>query len=290
MTFANIEYLGVDFRIKQRQPAWFAFGIWKSGSTLLFQILTYLAQRNDANWVSIPDDLFQKNIDFVGDYFSYIPEQLIQPGNIYGGFRIFPRSLAANLTFQEGRKVLMVRDPRDALVSQYFSFAKSHYIPEGDDQQSGPRRDLQNARKLVEQMTIDEFVIQQAPGMNEAMLSYRALLSDPQLLVLRYEDIIFNKSELLTILCEHFGWQLNDQDRADILHHVDIRPDQEDAEQFIRKVTPGDHVNKLKPETIASVNLLTKEAMDTFAYLAAVATPLRRTAAKPRKKAAERAK
>lgn len=285
MTFASVNYLGVEFRIKQQQPAWFAFGIWKSGSTLLFQILTYLAQRNDANWVSIPDDLFQKNIDFVGDYSSYIPERLIQPGNIYGGFRIFPRSLAANPTFQAGRKVLMVRDPRDALVSQYFSFAKSHYLPEGDEK-SGPRRDLQNVRKLMEQMAIDEFVIQQAPAMNEAMLSYRALLADPQLLVLRYEDVIFSKSELLTILCEHFGWQVNAQDRADILHHVDIRPDKEDAGQFIRKVTPGDHVNKLKPETIAMVNQLTKEAMDTFAYSATVATPLRRTAAKPRKKAA----
>ena len=286
MTIVNVEYLGVEFRIKQRQPAWFAFGIWKSGSTLLFQILTYLAQRNDANWVSIPDDLFQKNIDFVGDYASYIPERLIQPGNVYGGFRIFPRSLAANPTFQEGRKVLMVRDPRDALVSQYFSFAKSHYLPEGDEK-SGPRRDLQNVRKLMEQMSIDEFVIQQAPAMNEAMLSYRDLLSDPQLLVLRYEDIIFNKSELLTILCEHFGWRLSEQGRVDILHHVDIRPDKEDAAQFIRKVTPGDHVTKLKPATINAVNRLVKEAMDTYAYSATATTPLRRTAAaKPRRRAA----
>lgn len=70
MTLVAIEYLGVEFQVKQRQPAWFAFGVWKSGSTLLNEILIYLAQRNDANWVSIPDDLFLKNVDFAGDYSS----------------------------------------------------------------------------------------------------------------------------------------------------------------------------------------------------------------------------
>ena len=290
MTTVGIEYLGVEFQIRQRQPAWFAFGVWKSGSTLLNQVLIYLAQRNDANWVSIPDDLFLRNIDFAGDYSSYVPERLIQPGNVYGGFRSFPRSLTALPTFREGRKVLMVRDPRDALVSQYFSFAKSHYIPDGDEGE-GPRRDLKRVRKALGTMSIDDFVIQQAASMNEAMMSYRPILSDEQLLVLRYEDIIFNKSELLTILCDHFGWHVNDQDRADILHHVDIRPGKEDASKFIRKVTPGDHIDKLKPETIEAVNRQVKEAMDTFAYSAIAPTPLRRAAvAKPRRRSASAAK
>lgn len=290
MTILSVEYLGIEFRIKQRQPAWFAFGVWKSGSTLLNQVLIYLAQRNDANWVSIPDDMFLRNIDFAGDYSSYIPERLIQPGNVYGGFRSFPRSLTALPTFREGRKVLMVRDPRDALVSQYFSFSKSHYIPDGGEGE-GPRRDLKRVRKVLETMPIDEFVIQQAAGMNEAMMSYRPILSDQQLLVLRYEDIIFNKSELLTILCDHFGWHLNDQDRCDILHHVDIRPGKEDASKFIRKVTPGDHIDKLKPETIEAVNRQVKEAMDTYCYSAVASTPLRRTAAaKPRRRGTSAAK
>ena len=290
MTIVSIDYLGVEFRIKQRQPAWFAFGVWKSGSTLLNQILIYLAQRNDANWVSIPDDLFLRNIDFTGDYSSYIPQQLIQPGNVYGGFRSFPRSLTALPTFIEGPKVLLVRDPRDALVSQYFSYAKSHYIPEGLEGE-GPRRDLTRLREETAAMTIDEFVIQQAAAMNEAMMSYRPTLSDEHLLVLRYEDVIFNKSELLTILCAHFGWRLNEQDRADILHHVDIRPDKEDTAKFIRKVTPGDHIDKLKPATINAVNRVVKEAMDTYAYTATASTPLRRAAAaKPRRRSASAAK
>lgn len=255
---------------------------------MLNEILIYLAQRNDANWVSIPDDLFLKNIDFAGDYSSYIPDRLIQPGNVYGGFRSFPRSLVANKVFQDGRKVLLVRDPRDALVSQYYSFATSHYIPEGDEQ-TGPRRDLKRVRKEVGTMTIDEFVIQQAPSMNEAMLSYRPILADAQLLVLRYEDIIFNKSELLTIICEHFDWQLGEQDRTDILYHVDIRPTAEDPSQFIRKVTPGDHLQKLQPGTITKVNRLVKEAMDTYAYTVNASTPLRRTPRKPRSRKAQAA-
>lgn len=126
-------------------------------------------------------------------------------------------------------------------------------------------------------MTIDEFVIQQAAGMNEAMLSYRPILSDEQLLILRYEDVIFNKGELLTILCDHYGWQVSEQDRTDILHHVDVRPKVEDPARFIRKVTPGDHLQKLKPATITKVNGLVREAMDTYGYTVNAATPLRRT-------------
>lgn len=265
MKMSTFEFLGETFSIRLAQPAWFVFGVRKSGSTMLNEAVRYLAQRNDANWVSIPDQLFLSNVDLEGDFSSYIPSRLIHPGNVYGGFRSFPRSLLATPEFVRGRKVLLVRDPRDALVSQYFSLARSHYIPAGSSD-SGPRKKLVQLREHMSAISIDDFALLEAAGINDTMLTYSSLLRDSGALILRYEDVIYNKSELLTLLCDHFGWELSAEGRNDILHHIDIRPEAEDVNAFVRKVTPGDYLEKLKPETIEAVNVLVAEAMATFSY------------------------
>lgn len=267
MPVRNLEYLGIQIPVNITPPACFVFGVWKSGSTLLNEAVRFLAQRNRSNWVSIPDQLFLSNIDLVGGYANHIPDRLVQPGNVYGGFRIFPRSLSANPVFRNGFKVLMVRDPRDALVSQYYSFLKSHCLPDGNDNE-GPRRDLVSIRHEVGQVSIDDFAISRAPAMNEAMLSYCQLLSQDSLLLLRYEDAVYRKSEMLTLVCDHFSWELDDQGRRDILHHIDVVPNFEDPSLFIRRVTPGDHIEKLQATTIGVINNLLAESMALYGYAA----------------------
>lgn len=265
MRLANVKFHGEEFQIRMPNLAYFIFGIRKSGSTLLNEAAAYLAQRNDVNWVSFPDKLFLKNIDFENEHRCKIPDELIHPGNIYAGFRTFPRSLLSNNHFTQGKKILLVRDPRDALVSQYFSFAASHYLPDGSDE-TGPRQMLLRVRKELQNLSIDEFVLREAKPMNDTMLSYRAILGDKGTLVLRYEDIIFEKRKFLLSICDHFQWRIVERDLSDILHHIDVLPDAEDVEKFIRKAAPGDHIDKLRQETIEELDGILSEAMSVFGY------------------------
>lgn len=265
MPMVTMYFLGEPFSIQVPQRAMFVFGVHKSGSSLLNQITAYLSQRNDANWVSIPDQLFMKNIDFEVAHNSCVPDRLIHPGNVYGGFRRFPRSLTSNAQFREGRKILMVRDPRDALVSQYFSFAKNHIIPDGNDSE-GPRRKIMNTRHDVAQISVDQYVVREAYEMNMVMCGYADMIKDPSCLVIRYEDVIFSKRRLLQIICDHFDWSITSQDFDDILHHVDIQPVTEDPSRFIRKVAPGDHREKLAERTIDALNNRLEPAMTLFGY------------------------
>lgn len=265
-----VEYLGSEFCLNDQIPARFVFGVWKCGSTLLNEAVRYCAQRNQGNWVSIPDQLFQDNVDLIGDYGGIVPAKLIKPNNVYGGFRCFPRSLSASRHFVEGPKILMVRDPRDALVSQYYSYAGSHQIPAGDNS-SGPRARLLARRDEISRMSLDDFVIedsrsQSAYSIREGLESYRSLLQDEKLLVIKYEDIILKKNNLLTLICDHFEWNISEQDRRDILFHIDIQPEKEDSSRFIRKVVPGDHIEKLHPETIARLNVNLRPVLDLFGY------------------------
>ena len=57
---------------------------------------------------------------------------MIVPGRVYGGFRSMPLVFAQSELYRRSRKILLVRDPRDALVSEYFSLAYSHGLPEAE--------------------------------------------------------------------------------------------------------------------------------------------------------------
>src|SRR5580692_8955080 len=88
-------------------PACFTLGVARSGSTLLTDIVTALAQSNNRHVVDIGDVLFDAGVP--QDDYRNSPELLsaVLPGNIYVGFRMMPAVLAWSDLFVEGLKVLM---------------------------------------------------------------------------------------------------------------------------------------------------------------------------------------
>jgi hypothetical protein len=84
--------------------------------------------------------------------------------------------------------------------------------------------------------------------------------------VYHYERAILDKRWFLTDLCAHFGWQASEEQINLILGWADVRPDVEEPTAFIRKVTPGDHREKLRPGTIAKLNSVFEDEMRLFGY------------------------
>lgn len=263
-----VTFEGVAFQVdatRPDDPAWAVLGVRKCGSSMFNRALKLMAKFNGVNWVDIPGDLFANNIAVRQWRATPPPPGLLLPGNAYGGFRDFPARLAESPVFRGAIKALLVRDPRDAIVSEYFSTRRTHSIPEGagDD---GARADMLRRREAAQQVSIDDFARAEAAKMAHTMEQYVPLLDDPKLLLLRYEDVIFEKPRMIRDVADHFGWVVRPDQIDAILKWIDVVPAEENPDAFIRKVTPGDHREKLSAEMIAEIDVSLARAMAAFGY------------------------
>jgi hypothetical protein len=247
-------------------PAFFVLSLARSGSTLLNEIVEGLAAANGRRFIEVGVSFFEANIEV--DEYSVDPAlvRLVRPGNVYGGFRSLPPILAWSELFSTGRKVLLVRDPRDALVSLYYSDAYSHLVPEPTDGFDDVRRMMEERRQRARSMSIDDYVIERARPTARILMGYLPLIRSSTVRWLRYEDTIFEKSSLIASVAEHFGWKADDEVTARIVSTSDVLPEAENPLDFIRQVKPGDHVAKLRPATVVALNRILGAAMRPYGY------------------------
>ncbi len=255
-----------DVDLRGTVAARFVLGVLKCGSTMLNEICHGLADLNGLQYVDVGRGFFRANMR--PDDWRRDPAvcNLLFDGNVYGGFRAMPIAFADHPVFVAGRKVLLVRDPRDALVSLYFSDAYSHPIPDRD---ASPSRmtDMMEQRRIEALRTgIDEFALKQASYMRRTFLELASVARSAETNVVRYEDYIFHKPELIRLIARWFGLAVNDAWIAEQMGILDQRPVDEDPKSFIRRVTPGDHREKLRPGTIDALNHILDPAMRLFGY------------------------
>lgn len=262
----NGRRIGFDVDLGLEGPAYFVFGVRKSGSSLLNNITTELARLNGHKFVDVGDTFFSQNVEAIDWQFDPALAQILHPGNVYGGFRAMPFALLGNELFDRSPKLLIVRDPRDALVSEYFSNAYSHPIPEPTTESSGVTEMMQRQRAEALKNGLDLSVINRARELVRTTMEFGAVAKSSTTMVLKYEDYIFNKRELIATIVKHFGWTVDESSLVNILRWADVRPAAENPQAFIRKVTPGDHREKLRPATIVDLNRLLQSPMRLFDY------------------------
>ena len=245
----------------------FILGVRKSGSTLLNKIIIDLCKYNKTPYFSIAEHAFQQNLRFKDWTRAEELQEVIKDGIIYSGFRALPLFLANNELFSERKKILLVRDPRDAIVSQFFTVAYNHSIPkESSVNANGAREELLNKREQVKNQPIDEYVVKNAIGMRNTLKAYLKFINSPLTLVFRYEDVLLNKKPWVQEIAQFLNLECNEIILQKILDRVDIVPDKENPKNFIRKAVPGDHKNKLQPETIEQLNEIFAEVLTQFNY------------------------
>lgn len=261
---ATISFAGVPFQIRRApgKPAWFLLGVRKSGSSIMNAMGAALAKMNDVNYVDVAGRLFEHGVGVPAWQRNEELGALLHGGNLYGGFRNAPIGLADHPLFRAGRAALLVRDPRDALVSEYFSNAYSHSIPA-----EGEARELMLAQRATAlAANIAEYVRRMAPALRDTLREFRPFLGHRGLKLYRYESAILDKRGFLLDLCAHFGWQVSDRQLEMILGWADVMPEEERPTQFVRKVLPGDHREKLDAATIAHLDRLLAEELLLFGY------------------------
>lgn len=186
-----------------------------------------------------------------------------ETGYCFGVFRPALRSYQIPI-LQTNRSIVQIRDPRDVLVSLYFSVSRSHTRPPNNSELANRFDEL---RQSAQDCRIDEYAIESSEWISGCFYQMKPLFENPLCKVFRYEDIIFEKRTWTKDIASHFGWnKLSKKYLKDLAKKHDIRPKLEQPDAHIRSVTPGDHKRKLKPETIEQLNETFAPILAQFGY------------------------
>lgn len=238
----------------------FIVGLIKSGSTLLNRLMRPLSEAAGFHFNAPANDFRRKGLELRDAKVTFDPV-----GQAYGGFRHLPWPLP---DFAANRTVLLVRDPRDALTSLYFSVAYSHGPP-GSTDTTLLLRKFEARRAKARAMTIDAFVLDEVGAF--AALAEKTIDHIPAHRLYRYEDVVFDKLPWTLDMLDYFGLSVPERRVAAIVGRNDVRPSEEDPQAHVRRVTPGDHREKLKPQTIAALDHRLAPLLRRFGYVGSTA-------------------
>lgn len=154
----------------------------------------------------------------------------------------------------EHRIILVLRDPRDVLVSHYFSTRFSHPTL---------NMDFYSLKQKAGHMDVDEYVQYIAPDFQQRYETYLSLIGRPNVLFLRYEDMISAPEAFEERLRNFLALPM---EKGEIVSAEDFKLEKEDPYAHKRYVQSGDHVRKLKQETIAALNEKFGKVLDVLGY------------------------
>ena len=162
----------------------------------------------------------------------------------FDNYRKIPKS-------ENHRTFFIKRDPRDIVVSWYYSVKYSHAIMG----QLAEYRDKLNQEDLSEGM---QFAIDflESFGLFEALRSWCGSSSDYKILVVKYEDLIGdNSTDTFSKIFAHCQIDLNKKEQERLVEKYSFKsmskrePGEEDKKSHMRKGISGDWKNNFPEET-----------------------------------------
>lgn len=237
---------GKTIRPKNRETSILFFTIHKAASFYVNRIMRKLMKASRFVTANLEGYSFQHQSSVI----QIQPELIQETGVYYGALRRYFQLRS----HQKAKILVQVRDPRDAVTSSYFSFSKSHKAPVHEQR----KQVFETTRANLSKMEIDEYVARAAMPVMQKLEHYQTdLFQRDQVLVMHYEDMVLDFhgwfDSLLAFLDLPGSARVN---RAvdQIKREADFSVQKENKQQHKRQVVPGDHLRKLRPETIASLN------------------------------------
>ena len=253
---------GKDLNHKTDRSVCF-FTTIKCASTYVQKALVYLNRRcldlsyaNFGGYIHICSDLSMQ--DFLAEHH----QRVFRPkGVLYGPLReFFPIE-----DIDQYRIVLMLRDPRDVVVSSYFSHAFSHPVPSNKER----RKWFMDRREKVKSQTIDEYARGEFPEYILRVYSdyCEHLVRNQNVQVLRYEDFMQDFDRWFSHLEASLEMKLGEVHRDGLfkLKGGGAKPG-ENKFSHVRRATPGDHRDKLNPDSCEYLNQKFADVMETLGY------------------------
>lgn len=239
------------------RPSCYVFAYAKSGSTLLDRMIRQYCGARDIATFSLNGEAFQKGVrpqEINPDALKcFSPE-----GVIYTGFRSYPAHF--DLELDNCKIILLVRDPRDMLVSLFYSMVKSH--PELRDTTGSWSKEIEDA----DTKGLTNFVLERSFSYKMYHRRYSEALKGREVKVYKYEDVIYNKREWLIDILNYLEIKVEDHLVDAVVAKNDIIPDKEDDTQHVRQVHPGNYKKKLDQDTIIKLNRRMLDFLKEFDY------------------------
>jgi len=214
--------------------------------------------------INIPGALFKNGVPNNNWVNDKTLSSIIKDGYIYHSFRRFPKGLLeANVGLRERKMVLLVRDPRDALVSAYYSYGGkhiSHRLPDKNQEE------FIKQINTTSNLDVNEYAIEKCRPLVNKLNEYIKFLNFDNVFIIKYENIYYDKLSSLKAIFNHFDIGVSATTLQNVSLKHDIRPEKEDITKHIRKGTPGDHKDKLSKETIDHLNNIFRETGSFFGY------------------------
>lgn len=183
-----------------------------------------------------------------------ITKPVVRGGN---PLHVFPGGAHKNIkevlggqALSHSRIVLCVRHPKDALVSQYFSWKISH-------KNNTPA--ILKYREKLQDLSVEDglalFLKDRQFAFGNQFQKWMPLVgSQENIHVMRYEDLHADFHASLKAAVDFLGLDLAKLDLGKIQHETSFetitnrKPGEEKADSHRRKGIPGDHVNHFTPE------------------------------------------
>lgn len=243
------------------------FTIYRGGSSFLGSLLSRLAGDGGLLPVDLDGYFYDTGKGARWTGCGRVDPPLVYPKNgcYFGPYRSYHRGLGDLGDF---KILLVVRDPRDAAVSGYFSLF-SHGMPLTEN-----RHDRLNRKERRWQKTgipLDKYVLQKLETDNSQVQTYldyiRYLLGRENVMVLTYEKMVTDFPSWFDRLLSFLPFEVGPSTRERILKETSFHVAAEDKRKHRRQVMPGDHLRKLSPETVKILNRRLEPILKAFHYL-----------------------
>jgi len=241
----------------------FLIGLPKAGSTLLNLVMQPLCVKAGLSAFSLHNTFHNMGIT-ARDYPTEVDPLFVEYGYAYLGFRTWIARHAMPRA-ADGRVIFLVRDPRDMVVSLFFSQAFSHRPPGGTVGGEAIRK-FEERRRAIAGKNINEFVLEVADTVSRGYAATVKKLETVGHKIWRYEDVIFEKQRWVEEMLDYLDLNVPDAMVKRVVRRHDLLPDAEEIHRHVRKVTPGDHRNKLSEGTIAKLNSVFSDILGRFDY------------------------
>jgi hypothetical protein len=229
----------------QQDPSVILFTLHKVASTFTHELLGYLNTEllglRRMDW-----DKYIHN-KFPTDTTTWMTDHVDQlfhcSGYMYGPFRA---SLPIS-DLDRYRVLMILRDPRDILTSAYFSEAFSHAPPLLPERLA----ELEERRIRVQAMSIDEFVTEKADELLGFLDDYRKIADTYGVRPLTYTQMMSDWDGFMDGVQDALGVPISQHHREVLKAKGRIGEELGDnANDHLRRGTPGDHLDKLQPDTV----------------------------------------
>jgi len=243
---------------KSTSPSILYFSVHRCATRYVLRILKIIENNSDITCIR-PDSYFWR-----GGKLHISPDEVYKKfGYVYGPFLGMDKEvLHVPIPNCDDFKVfLMLRDPRDVLTSFYFHHAFSLY-------RNPAQQEFINARSAkAMSKSIDEWVLETAPIMKARYDEYfERFHNKPNVLFLKYEDMVEDFSSWLSKLIAYFDLNLSEKAIDSIRETANFNVAQENEKSHKRQVVPGDHKRKLKSETIQALNAQFHNYLTVYNY------------------------